>query len=378
MSNRSKRILIISASIGGGHVAAGRALEPELSALGLEVQHVDLLDYTTAPFRRLYRQAYFDLVRNAPDLVEWLGRRLDQSPSEKKSRQARIRARLTRVVSYHLPGAIDRYAPDLLVHTHFLAPEIVSSRVKLRLPKQVVVVTDFAAHNLWLQPKIDRYFVAADEVRVHLASSGVDAGRIQVTGIPIDSRFGNLPDRDTARASLGLPPDRDVLLVMASGMERRTVLDLVERLRELRWPARAVVVCGRSEDLRAHLVRATAETDGLVDFEVIGFTKEMPTLMAASDMLIGKPGGLTTSEAFAAGLPFAVVQPYPLQEEANANYLIEHGAGVRIEPLTTLHHKVRGVLEDPRRRSAMREAALRLARPDSARTIARSICEDLV
>ena len=377
MSTRAGRVLVISASIGGGHVAAGRALEPALEACGLDVRHVDLLDYTTAPFRRLYRQAYFDLVRTAPDLVEWLGRRMDKSPSETKSRQARLRARLTRIVSFHLPRVIDRYDPAILIHTHFLPPEILSSRVAARMPRQAVVVTDFAAHNLWLQPKIDRYFVAADEVRVHLISSGVDARRVEVTGIPIDPRFASPPSRTEARAAFGLPVDRDVLLVMASGMERRTAIYVAKQLRDLRWPARVVLVCGRSQELRHDLLRATAEPDGLVDFEVLGFTRQMASLMAASDVLIGKPGGLTTSEAFAAGLPFAVVQPYPLQEEANANYIIEHGAGVRVEPLTTLNHKVRGLLEQTDRRSAMRAAALRMARPDAANTIARSLCDAL-
>ena len=339
---------------------------------------MDLLDYTTAPFRRLYRQAYFDLVRTAPDLVEWLGRRMDQSPSETKTRQARIRARLTRIVSYHLPRLIDRYDPDVLVHTHFLAPEILSGPMPRTMPRQAVVVTDFAAHNLWLQPRIDRYFVATDEVRVHLTSSGVESRRVQVTGIPIDPRFGSLPSRAEARSELGLSPDRDVLLVMASGMERRTAMYVAEHLRGLRWPARAILVCGRSAELRNDLVRSTAEHDGLVDFEVLGFTTRMPTLMAAADVLIGKPGGLTTSEAFAAGLPFAVVQPYPLQEEANANYIIEQGAGVRVEPLTTLSHKIRGMLERAERRTAMRSAALRLARPDAATAIATSLCEALL
>lgn len=378
MSDGTGRVLVISASIGGGHVAAGRALEPALAACGLEVDHVDLLDYTTAPFRRLYRQAYFDLVRTAPDLVEWLGRRMDKAPSESKSRQARLRARLTRIVSYHLPRRIDRYAPDLLIHTHFLAPEILSSGVRGKLPRQAVVVTDFAAHNLWLQPNVDRYFVAAEEVRVHLVSSGVARDRIEVTGIPIDARFQNLPERAAARERLGLPMDRDVLLVMASGMERKTAAYLAHQLRELRWPARAVLVCGRSEDLRGDLLQATAEVEGLVDFDVLGYTQDMPTWMAAADMLIGKPGGLTTAEAFAAGLPFAVVQPYPLQEEANANYVIEHGAGVRIEPLTTLNHKVRSVLESAERKAAMQAAARRLGRPASAAAIASSVCDDLL
>src|SRR5690606_33869342 len=100
------------------------------SELGAEAAHVDLLEYTALPFRRLYRQAYFDLVRNAPDLVEWLGRRMDRRPSETNTVQKRLRARVNRLLAYALPATIDRFKPDVLVHTHFLGPEIVSGRMR--------------------------------------------------------------------------------------------------------------------------------------------------------------------------------------------------------------------------------------------------------
>jgi processive 1,2-diacylglycerol beta-glucosyltransferase len=123
--------------------------------------------------------------------------------------------------------------------------------------------------------------------------------------------------------------------------------------------------------VKAHL----GDYQGLIQFRVLGFTLDMPRLMASADLLVGKPGGLTTSEALAAGLPFAIVQPYPLQEEANANYLLEHGAGMRIEPLTLLTHKLRSFFEDQQRREQMRAAALRLAKPEAARTVVRSLLD---
>ena len=366
------RVLILSASIGGGHVAAGEALEAAFGVSGDPCLHVDLLDYTSAPFRQLYRRTYFELVRSAPDFVDWLGKRLDRSPGEVPGRARRVRARLSRLVSYQLPGVLNAYRPDLIVHTHFLPPEILSSARRPALPRQAVIVTDFGAHALWIQQGIERYFVAAEEVAVHLRASGVDADRVEVTGIPIDRRFTRLPERSGVREALGVSPDRDLLLLMAGGMDRRTLATLLEQLSAVRWPLTAIVVCGRSPELLDVATRASEASEGLVRIRPMGFTTEVPGLMAAADLIAGKPGGLTVSEALAAGLPFAVIQPYPLQEEANATYLLEHGAGVRIDPLTTFGHKVVRVLSDPDRRAAMRAAALRIGRPGAAATVAAS------
>ncbi len=371
---RSSRVLVVSASIGSGHVAAGRAVAATLTDRGATVEHVDLLDYTSAPFRRLYRQSYFDLVRTAPDLVDWLGKRLDVS-REAKTRQARLRARLTRLISYHLPRQLDAFRPDLIVHTHFLGAEILSTRKRGQGIPQVEVITDFLVHGLHLHPLMRRYYVAHDELAVHLRAVGVAADKVRVTGIPIDARFTDLPTRSAARAALGLDPDRDVLLIMAGGMEAKVTVEMLRQMRALPWPLTVVAITGRSEALRHGLTDAVDGTDGLVRFRVLGYTHEIPSWMAAADLLAGKPGGLTTSEALAAGLPFAVVQPYPLQEEANANFLVEGGAGMRIDPLTTFGYKVQRFLGSPERRAAMARAAQALGRPRAAADVADDVIE---
>lgn len=370
-------MLVVSASIGSGHVAAGRALEAALRAAGAEVRHVDLLDYTTAPFRRLYRQAYFDLVRTAPDLVDWLGKRLDRRFGEGKDLPSRLRSRLVRLVSYHLPRQIAAFRPDIAVHTHFLGLDILSSRRRdLEVP-HVQVITDYWIHRLYMQPFVRRYYVANEEVAVHLRSSGVDARRVLVTGIPIDARYAALPEKGEARAGLDLPGDRDVVLLMLGGLELRTCRPLLEQLRTLRWPLSVVVVCGRSVGLEARVRELVGEPDreALVRFRVHGFTDRVSEYMAAADLMVGKPGGLSTSEALAAHLPVAVVQPYPLQEEANANYLLEHGAAMRIDPLTTFTFKLHRFLADGQRRARMAAAAGALARPHAADTVVADLQE---
>ncbi len=367
------RVLVLSASIGGGHVAAARALVAAFQELGAESEHVDLLEHTSLPFRRLYRQAYFDLVRTLPDLVEWIGRRLDK-PSERTTVQRRLRARALRLLSYEVPRIVDQYQPAVVVHTHFLGAQIISGRMRRhRLLPQAVVITDFFAHAFWLQPGVARYFVASGEVKAQLLSAGVDEHRVRVTGIPIDLRFSELADSAPAAD----PDMKEHLLVLAGGLEADHVRKILTQLKEFRWPLKVTVVCGRSSELTNVAQSVVAESTGPVRFQVLGFVNNMAELMGSATLAVTKPGGLTSSEALAARLPMMLVSPYPLQEEINANVLLENGCAVRVEPLTTLSHKLRNLLEEEGRLAAMREAAARLAKPDAARTVARTVLDEL-
>ncbi len=367
--NRGTRVLVLSASIGGGHVAAAKALVAAFHELGVEAEHRDLLDHTAMPFRRLYRQAYFDLVRTMPDLVEWIGRRLDR-PSERTSVQRKLRARAVRLLSYEVPRIVDRYQPTVVVHTHFLGAQIMSGRMRRhRVLPQAVVVTDFFAHAFWLQPGVARYFVASGEVRAQLLNAGVDEHRVRVSGIPIDLRFSRLAPVERG--------DREHLLVLAGGLGADHVRQILGQLKEFRWPLRVTVVCGRSSELTNVARELVADSSGPVTFQVLGFVDNMPELMNSATLAVTKPGGLTSSEALAAGLPLMLVSPYPLQEEMNAHFLLENGCAVRVEPLSTLSHKLKSLLQEEGRLDAMREATTRHAKPEAARTVARTVLEEL-
>lgn len=374
MPEPKPRLLIVSASIGGGHVAAARALGEAATEAGLEPQQIDLLSYTAPGFRRLYRQTYFDLVRTAPDFVDWVGKRLDRRPREQRTRQERVMSRLTELISRSLVRLVRARSPDLIVHTHFLPPAIVRAE-RFDIP-EAVVVTDYAAHNLWLQPGVGRYFVATEEIAAHLQGVGVESDRVRVSGIPISSRFRTLEPKRDARRSLGLAPERDVLLLMVSGLEPTTLRNLLLWLQDLKWPLTVFVICGRSAELIAVAERELLGYSGLITFLVLGFVEDIPRYMSAADLLVGKPGGLTTSEALAASLPFGVVSPYPLQEEANANFLLERGVGFRLEPLTIAPFKLGHFFRDAKVREAMQRRAHALARPAAAADVIASLLDE--
>lgn len=368
-----KRVLIISASVGGGHIAAGRALETACRLSGLEAQHIDLLSYTSRAVRRIYSDSYFELMEIAPDFVNWIGKRLDV-PSESKSRLERSLTQLGRLLVRKLPKVIKQYQPDVILHTHFWSPALLRT-IKNQPVPEGLIITDYGAHGFWLHPQIGRYFVASEDIAAHMIESGVEKQRIQITGIPIDKRFSMLESKAAARATLNLSPERDVALLMASGMKRKILKKVLEHLIQLDYPLNVQVICGRTQDnlSMVECVKKQRADNCQVELEGIGYTKEMPRYMAAADVIIGKPGGLTTSEALASGLAFAVVSPYPLQEEANATFLLENGLGFRIEPLTVLNNKLKTFLSDADKRLSMAEHIRQRAKPDAAEHIIHSI-----
>lgn len=366
------RVAIISASVGGGHTAAARALEHTFLQKNLVVHHIDALETTNRATRKLFRDGYFELVSEAPDLVSWLGKRFDK-PFEEQTRRERIMTRLSRMMLSNLPAAVREVRPDVIVHTHFVPPAVLSLS-RAPIAPEAVVITDYSAHGLWFQPSVSRYFVATPEIAARMEHAGVSQQRIAITGIPINHDYACLPSREHARASLNLNPHKDVLLLMASGLDEDVLRELLYHLGKLRYPLQAIVACGRSDELIAIGKDAIADYDGLVNAQVIGFTKEMPSYMAAADILVGKPGGLTTSEALAAGLPFGVVSPYPIQEEANALFLLENGVGLAIDPVSVLNVKLKTFFESDKR-VIMRERALALARTQAASDVVTSLLE---
>jgi len=362
------KVLILSASAGAGHVRAGQALERAFVGAGAarEVRHLDTLEFTNKLFRRLYAKAYIDLVNRAPEVLGWLYDWLD-TPWEKERR----RLALDKLNTRRFRRMLERERPDLVVCTHFLPAEILSwLKAKERLDcAQAIVVTDLDVHAMWLCHHYEQYFVAIDETREHLVRLGIPADKVSVTGIPIDPVFAEAKDKRQMRERLGLRPDGTTILLSAGGFGVGPIRHLVTALLDLRHPAEIVALCGRNEELRASLEELAAGARGPSTVTVVGYTTAMDEYMSAADLLVGKPGGLTTSEALAKGLLLVIVNPIPGQEERNSDHLLEEGAAIRCNNLPVLAYKIDRLLDDPARVSGMRANVARLARPRAAAEI---------
>jgi len=372
------RVLLLSASAGAGHIRAAQALERAFAEIGeqsgasREVQHLDVLNYTNKVFRNLYSKAYIDLVNKMPEVPGWFYDKLDKPWKNERRRLA-----LDKLNTRPLVKLLRQYQPDLIVCTHFLPAEIVSwLRAKERLTsRQVIVVTDFDVHAMWLVHHYEHYFVAIDEARVYLEALGIPAEKITVSGIPIDPVFALTKDKQEMRAKHGLASDRTTILLSAGGFGVGSVDALIASLMHLQHSAQVVAICGRNEELKERLTREASQLkpDANVLVKPFGYTKEMDELMTASDIVLGKPGGLTTCEALAKGLAFVIVNPIPGQEERNSDHLLEAGVGIRSNNLPTLAYKLDRLLADPDRFATMQRNSRALGRPNAAKEIAQQL-----
>ena len=369
-----RKVLLLSASAGAGHIRAAQAIERAFAEIGeatgerREVQHLDVLNYTNKVFRNLYSKAYIDLVNKLPEVPGWFYDKLDKPWKNERRRLALDKLNTRPVVKL-----LRQYQADLIVCTHFLPAEIVSwLKAKERLAsRQVIIVTDFDVHAMWLVHHYEHYFVAIDEARVYLEALGIPAEKITVSGIPIDPVFAQRKDKQEMRAKHGLTPDRTTILLSAGGFGVGSVDALIAALMPLQHRAQIVAICGRNEELKERLAREATrlKPDANVLVKPFGYTREMDELMTASDLVLGKPGGLTTCEALAKGLVFVIVNPIPGQEERNSDHLLEAGVGIRCNNLPTLAYKLDKLLADPERLASMQANSCRMGRPNAAKEI---------
>ena len=365
-----KRVLLLSASAGAGHVRAAQALETAFNELGTlsEVRHVDVLNYTNKVFRHLYSKAYIDLVNKMPEVPGWMYDKLDTPWKHQRRRLA-----LDKLNTRPLVKLLREYQPDLIVCTHFLPAEIVAwLRAKERLKsRQAIIVTDFDVHAMWLVHHYEHYFVAIDEARAYLEALNIPPEKITVSGIPIDPVFARKKDKAEMRRKHGLESDCTTILLSAGGFGVGSVEALISALMPLQHRAQVVAICGRNGELKSRLERAAArsKTQANVLVKPVGYTQEMDEYMTAADIVLGKPGGLTTSEGLAKGLVFAIVNPIPGQEERNSDHLLEAGVGIRCNNMPTIAYKLDRLLSDRVRFGKMQIASRRMARPNAAREI---------
>ncbi len=363
----------MSAGAGTGHIKAAAALELSFAADGrvAEVVNNDALQYTNKLFRDFYSSFYISLVRSAPNFLGWW-----YKTSDEPWHTDRMRHMIDRLNTKPLVRFIREFDPDITVCTHFMPAGIISHLIATRQlqARLSIVVTDFDFHAMWLSRAFHRYFVAIDETRAHLEMLGIPGERITVSGIPIDPVFQRPVNRLEERLRLGLNPEKTVLLLSAGALGVGPTEYMVERLLNLNGDAQTVVICGRNDGLKQRILQLT---DSRSDrFKVLGYTDEMHKLMKMSDIFIGKPGGITTSEAIACGLPMCVVSPIPGQEERNSDHLLEEGIAVKCNDLTTFPFKLERLLEDPDRLTRMKFNALRFARPNASATIVDTLLED--
>jgi processive 1,2-diacylglycerol beta-glucosyltransferase len=366
-----KNILVLSAAVGAGHIRAAQAVELALREMvpDANVKNVDILTLTNAPFRRVYGQLYIDLVNKAPHVLGFFYDLLDKP---RKPNSIRDRWRLL-VEKLNLKRFLDLLTDtkwDVVVNTHFLPAEIIASLRKdktLSVP-QVTATTDFETHRLWVNQPCDHYTTATAEGAAYLKHWGVPKETITVTGIPIHPVFAKQKSRDVCLKNQGLKGDRPVVLQLSGGFGVGPIEKLLAGILAVEQPIEVAVVAGKNAEAKKRLERVDVPRRHRL--KVIGYTNEIDELMCVADVIVSKPGGLTTSETLARGAAMAIINPTPGQESRNSDYLLEQCAAVKITNVVTMTAKLSELIGDPKRLESLKSNAKRISKPRAAYDVA--------
>ena len=349
-----RRVLILTASAGAGHNMAARALAEECQVLGIEVRVEDLMDLVHPAFRRWFQGGYETMVRKYPGFWGHLYR-----VSDRKLWCYWYQSFLDYVFCGVLRPILDEYQPSWVICTHSLPqPRLVPLRRKLGF-QVAIVVTDLHPHLMWLRGKMDRYFVPADSTKEALAVRMPHSiGCTMVTGIPVNSVFSHPVGNS----------EPGTALIAAGGIGGGPLAEATQAAVDAGYRCR--VVTGGNEALRAQLTDRFGSNPRV---EVVGklTPAAMADSMANSALMISKSGGITTFECFAVGCPLIVYKPLmiPGQEELNAQWIAESGAGSLVDSADELTDVLKRLASDPKLLEGMRVQARRLGRPQASRAI---------
>ena len=367
-------ILILSSAIGSGHMRASAAVVRGVELLDPEktCSIVDFPHEVSPGIEQLLRSAYLGSLKLWPAAYGRIYR------SSEGGRQGSYRDFVERAGLRTLERLVSSTGARALVAPHFYGAGVLGD-YKERNPGAFasVVLTDYVPHPIGVPPNLDLYVVADEAAAEVVTRLGVPEEKIHPTGIPIDPLFEDPADPSGVRRDLLELEDDDlpVVLVMGGGLGGGELEKAVSLLFEASAAMHLVVLCGSNVRSRERLERKAAREGRSATF--LAFTDRVRELMAAATVLVTKPGGMSCTEALAAGLPQVLYHPIPGQEEDNAAAIARYGAGVVVKGMGEILDETLKILTSPEHRRRMVQCAREAHRPNSARAAASLILEGL-
>jgi processive 1,2-diacylglycerol beta-glucosyltransferase len=400
-SDSKADILVLSSAIGSGHMRASAALALGLASVDSErtCSIVDFPHEVSPAVEDLIRRSYLESLKLMPNLYGKLYRMSEMRATQQGSSRTselyekwqqfseqwaarndpKQSLRRDRLAMRTLDRLIERTGARALVAPHFYGASALG-RYKDQHPEAFtsVVLTDYVPHPLGVPDNLDLYIVADDAAAETVERIRVPEERIHPTGIPIDPAFELPADVPGVRRDvLGFPDDGQddlpVVIVMGGGLGGGHLEHVVTSLLEASAAMRLVVLCGSNTRDRERLQAITRARGRSATF--LAFTDRVRDLMAASHVLVTKPGGMSCTESLASGLPQVLFNPIPGQEEDNAAAMVRYGAGVMVERTEDILGETMKILTSENHRRRMQASARAAHRPHSAHTAAKLLLE---
>lgn len=373
-----KKVLIFYASYGGGHLSAAKSIQKYLEehySAEVKSEIIDCMKYINTTLDVVTTGAYREMAKKAPNL--W-GKVYSNSQS---GVLGHVSSRANKIMAIKLKKLICEKNPDLIISTHPFSSQMVSylkkkGKVNCKL---ATILTDFASHEQWLvgHEYTNFFFVSNDNMEKELCDYGVAKDKIHVTGIPMSDRFFEKFDRTSILKMFNLVPNKKVILFFGGGEFGLGKERTVQILRSLILNAhdyQIIAISGKNEKMKEAFESLVKELNVSSKVKILGFTDKVPELMSISDLVVTKPGGLTTTESLASHLPIIIINPIPGQEEENADFLEKHNVGIWIKKDDDPDAILLNLFDNKDKIENMRENTKSLAKTHSTQ----NICEILM
>ena len=364
----TKRILLLYISEHSGHHCASLAIEKALKALdpSAETLNINCFNYTNPILEKVINRAYMSVIKARPEIWDYLY----DNPDVLKRTQ-KFREMIHRFNTGKLNTLISEFKPDAVVCTQAFPCGMIADYKKsfgLTMPL-VGVLTDYAPHSYWIYNNVDCYIVPSPEAGKKLVENGIDPEKIKVYGIPVDSKFNQRIDAESVCKRLDLDSGVPRILIMGGTQGLGPIKEVVRLLDRSHLKVQNIIVTGTNKRLFKWLSRWKFRNKTLV----LPYAPNIDELMGLASFIITKPGGITTAEALAKGLPMLIVSPLPGQEAMNTRFLLHEGVAVKAENPQDVVVLLEELLYNKNKLRLMSNMALSLSKPDSAVNIAKLV-----
>jgi len=368
----AKRIALMYISEVSGHHSATVAIENAIKTLqpDAEILNINAFNYTNPVSEKIVNRIYMGIIKRTPRIWDYLY----DNPSVVKKIE-KIKERIHRFNSPKFKRLFDQFQPDVVACTQAFPCGMVAGYKKnynAEIPL-VAVLTDYVPHSYWIYDEINYYIVPSDEVALRLYKKGIPLSKIKTLGIPFDLKFTKDISRDEMINNLGLNPDIPTILIMGGGQGLGPIKTIVRVINKIKLEFQQIIVCGMNKKLyRALKKRGEKYRKKILLF---GYTNNIDALMSVADLIITKPGGITTAEALSKKLPMIIVKPIPGQETNNTAYLTGQQAAIKVDNPQDVDLAIEDLLRNPDKLNRMRESASRIAKPHASLDIARLLLD---
>ena len=392
-----KKVLIMSASTGGGHNRAARAIKEELESrtidnMSIECEIVDSLKLVNNTMDKVISRGYEKSALYTPKAYGSVYRFSETTIASKNEFKTNP---LTSLMARKFKHLLNESTPDLIIGTHpfpmialstlkknnnihsLSRSESFYKSTKVDIPPMISVLTDYTTHSTWIQNEIDYYIVGHEYVKELLVYEGVDSEKVKAFGIPVEKSFLSHRDRETVLTELGLSPEKLTVLLMGGSFGAGNIKETLEDLIAIDRGFQILVITGRNEHLKDKLSKMLDSTIHNKNICLLGYTNKMNDILASIDVLISKPGGLTTTEALLNDVPMIVPYFIPGQEEENLDFLTNCGAALRTTKKYSLPVLLKVLIDDPSTLDNLRKNIKSIRKFDSAVNISNLVVDIL-